>query len=512
MAAGTQQAMQQEILSLVDLNFFLVNKLLVLVAVFLFFITVTIVRRIQGKQLSNLAPTALKLSVIGLVLLYFEATLTGYPNYSLILTRIQSVIVLICLAKLLIYILVDMVLSLRRHGDVPMLLRDAIRLIVYLLAGIASLRLVFQIDISAIITTTTVLTAAIAFAMQTTLSNAFYGFTVQIDPLMTRGNWISVPEKNLFGEIVNVGFRYITLRTLDNNQVLVPNTVAVQSVIVTHGSSKENAQQRSALTLNIGLPYELPPEQAKKILMGVMQDESLLLAEPAPLIRLQSMNDSSIIYQLRFWLVDPAERNHAISELQTKVWYAVNRAGWSFPFPHRQILTGTPKESFPNQKERIISGLRQSHLFDLLTPDELRHCADCALLRVFAPGEVVVKQGDEGSSLFFVLNGKLIVYIDETEVATLKIGRMFGEASLLSGEPRTATVRAATEAILAELPKSAIAELLNTNEKLLESLAEALTRHSENNRKQLESINEKSSDTRSNIDYLKRLRDFFGKG
>jgi len=512
MAAGSDQAIQREILSLVDLNFFLVNKLLVLVAVFLFFITVTIVRRIQGRPLSNLAPTALKLSVIGLVLLYFEATLTGYPNYSLTLARIQSVIVLICLAKLLIYILVDMILSLRRHGDVPMLLRDAIRLIVYLLAGIASLRLVFQIDISAIITTTTVLTAAIAFAMQTTLSNAFYGFTVQIDPLMARGNWISVPEKNLFGEIVNVGFRYITLRTLDNNQVLVPNTVAVQSVIVTHGSSQETSLQRAALTLNIGLPYELPPEQAKAILMRVMQEEPLLLGEPQPIVRMQSMNDSSIIYQLRFWLVDPADRNHAISDLQTKAWYAINRAGWSFPFPHRQILTGTPKTSFPNQNEQIIYGLRQSHLFDLLNQDEIKYCADCSLLRVFAPGEIIVKQGDEGSSLFFVLTGELLVYVDQTEVATLKTGRMFGESSILTGEPRTATVRAATEAMLAELPKSAIADLLNTNEKLLESLGEALARHSENNRKQLDSLNDKSSDPRSSIDYIKRLRDFFGKG
>jgi small-conductance mechanosensitive channel/CRP-like cAMP-binding protein len=512
MTATAVQSANQGILSLVDLNFFLVNKLVVLLVVIIFFVAVTIVRRVQGKPLSPLAPTALKLSLMGLVLLYFEATLTDYPNYSLILTRLQSVIVLICLAKMLIYIIVDMMLSLRRHGDVPMLLRDAIRLFVYLAAGIASLRLVFQVDLSAIITTTTVLTAAIAFAMQTTLSNAFYGFTVQIDPLMSRGNWISIPEKNLFGEIINVGFRYITLRTLDNNQVLVPNTVVIQSVVTTHGSQQESAQERAALGLVVALPYELPPEQAKSILFHVMQDESLLLDTPVPTVRLQAMADSSINYKLKFWLADPAQRDLALSELQNKIWYAVHRAGWSFPFPHRQLVTVPLKESFPNQRNEILEGLRHSHLFDVLEENEISCFAESAQVRPYAQGEAVVRQGDAGSSLFFVLRGEVSVELDGDQVALLGRGRMFGEMSLLTGEPRQATVRAQREVILAELPKAAIAELLTTNEKLMDKLSESLARHSSENRQQLDQQDTIGVAERSPIDYLKRLRTFFGKG
>lgn len=514
MATTTAQPLQQGMLSLVDLNFFLVNKLVVLVVVILFFTGVTVVRRMQGKVLSPLAPTALKLSVLGLVLLYFEATLTGYPNYRLILERLQSVIVLICLAKLVIYLVVDMILALRRHGDVPALLRDGIRLGVYLLAAIASLRLVFQVDLSAVITTTTVLTAAIAFAMQTTLSNAFYGFTVQIDPLMSRGNWISIPEKNLFGEIVNVGFRYITLRTLDNNQVLVPNTVVVNSVVTTHGSVQEAAQERAALTLTIGLPYELPPEQAKAILLRVLEQEPLVLQSPSPAVRLQTMADSSIVYLMKFWLSDPSQRNLALSELQTKAWYAVNRAGWGFPFPHQQLVTTRLKESFPNQQEQIMAGLRQSHLFDVLSIDEAQHLAAAALMRPYGPGEVAVRQGEQGSSLFFVLHGEMSVEVSGSEVARLGQGRMFGEMSLLTGEPRKATVKALSETLLAELSKEAVAQLLEKNDRLMERLSESLARHETFNvRHQSQTIGSVEVDEqRSPVDYLKRLKAFFGKG
>lgn len=500
-----------DLFSLVDINFFLVNKLVVLLAVLLFFVVVMVVRRFQGKPVSPLAPTAIKLSLLGLVLLYFEATLTGYPNYRLILARVQSVIVLICLAKLVIYVLVDMVLALRRHGDVPMLLRDAIRLAVYLVAAIASLRLVFQVDLSAVITTTTVLTAAIAFAMQTTLSNAFYGFSVQIDPLMSRGTWVTIPEKNLFGEIINVGFRYITLRTLDNNQVLVPNSVVVQSVITTHGSSAMPAMERAAQTLTIGLPYEMPPEQARRLLLDVLHDEPMVLSEPSPVVRLQTLADSSIIYLVKFWVADPLQRNLAFDAIQTKAWYAVTRAGWGFPFPHRQIIETVPREPFPFSHQELLDGLRHARLFEALNDEEARHLADRAVLRVFAPGEAAVRQGDSGSSLFFVLSGELDVLVDDHTVAELDKGRMFGEMSLLTGEPRKATVRARTECMLAEVSKEALAELLQENDRLLEGLSEALERHEWNTKEQVDRRQGRDELQRKPADYLQVIRSFFGR-
>lgn len=504
---------QHGLLSLVDLNFFLVNKLLVLVVVLLFFVSIIILRRIKGREVPPAAVSALRFSLLGLLLLYFEVSLTDYPNYRSILAKVQGVIVLICLAKLVIYLVVDVVLSLRRHGDVPMLLRDAIRLAIYLVAAIASLRLVFQVDLSAVITTTTVLTAAIAFAMQNTLANVFYGFNVQIDPLMARGNWIALPEKNLFGQIENVGFRYLTLRTLDNNLVLVPNSLVVQSVVTTHGSAQESAQNRAALTMTLGLPYEMPPEEARALLLDVLREEPLVLDHPLPTVKLFSMNDSSIVYQLKFWLADPQQRTRALDAVQTKAWYAVNRAGWSFPFPHRQLVTAAMRPSFPSSREAVLDGLRHSHLFEVLSDAELNQLADKARLQVFAPGETAVRQGEPGSSLFFVLKGEMTVEVDGQPVAQLGKGRMFGEMSLLTGAPRSATVRAMDEVRLAEVPKEALACLLERNERLVEKLSEALARH-EAGIKQHQLHRDENIATAGQTagEYLRRVRAFFFGG
>lgn len=501
------------LLSLADINFFLVNKLVVLLVVMLFFIGVIVLRRSQGREIPPAAGAALKLSLLGMLLLYFEASLSGYPNYRAILASLQGVIVLVCLAKLAIYLIVDVVLSLRRHGEVPMLLRDAIRLVVYLAAAIASLRLVFQVDLSAVLTTTTVLTAAVAFAMQNTLANVFYGFTVQIDPQMARGNWIALPEKNLFGQIDNVGFRYITLRTLDNNLVLVPNSMVVQSVVTTHGNIQEAAQERAALTTTISLPYELPPEEARGLLLRVLTEEPLVLEQPSPQVRLQNLADSSIVYLLKFWVADPQQRNLALDAIQTKAWYAVNRSGWSFPFPHRQLLTVPPRTSFPPPREAVLDGLRHSHLFEVLSDAELEFLAERARLQVFAPGEMTVRQGEAGASLYFVLQGEMAVEVDGHEVAQLSKGRMFGEMSLLTGALRSATVRARSEARLAELLKEDLAHLLAQNERLLEKLSQALERHEGGIRAhQANRVEQAGAAPATAADYLRRVRSFFFGG
>jgi CRP-like cAMP-binding protein len=60
--------------------------------------------------------------------------------------------------------------------------------------------------------------------------------------------------------------------------------------------------------------------------------------------------------------------------------------------------------------------------------------------RLFTAGEEIVRQGDAGQELFVVVKGEVAVQVDGNEVARLGPGGFFGEMSLLTGEPRSATV------------------------------------------------------------------------
>jgi CRP-like cAMP-binding protein len=77
----------------------------------------------------------------------------------------------------------------------------------------------------------------------------------------------------------------------------------------------------------------------------------------------------------------------------------------------------------------------------------------------FAPGEHIVRQGDSGDSMFFVASGSVGIFLHsshgiENQIAVIHPGDFFGEASLLTGEPRTATAVALSGVDCYELEKS----------------------------------------------------------
>jgi len=494
--------------SVIDINFILINRIFVLAVTLLFFATVFFIRRSRSQKIDSRITTPIKLTMTGILLLYAELAMSDIPRYQSVLQSIQTIVVLICLAQLVNYLVIDVYLRIHTSREVPSLIRDAIRLVVYLAAGIISLRLVFKIDVSAIVTTTTVITATIAFAMQSTLANALSGFSIQTDNMLERQNWISIKEKNIFGEIINVGFRYTTLRNLENYLILVPNSVIMQSVITYHGNQR--TEYKPALQVDVMLGYDMPPESAKALLLQAARDEPDILRNPEPLVRLMALNDSGITYQLKFCIADPSGRGHVYDSIYSRVWYAVNRAGYSFPFPHRQIISSEAKQPFEFSRQHIADELRNAELFTILDEETITSLADHATIDVFGPGEVVVRQGDAGSSLFLVLKGTLQVSVNEVTVGSIHEDSFFGEMSLLTGEPRSATVRAFTEVWLAEVTKELLEPIFACNPGVLEMLSNILAEREERTKAtQTASSNSTYAASLRREDYLKRLKNFF---
>ena len=101
---------------------------------------------------------------------------------------------------------------------------------------------------------------------------------------------------------------------------------------------------------------------------------------------------------------------------------------------------------------------QRSPLFATFSPDELLAVIRGLNLLTFEPGEIIVSESEPGSSLFVLANGSVRVYVRNStwgnqQVRTLEEGAFFGEISLLSGKPRTATITAATPTEILELDR-----------------------------------------------------------
>jgi putative ABC transport system ATP-binding protein len=89
---------------------------------------------------------------------------------------------------------------------------------------------------------------------------------------------------------------------------------------------------------------------------------------------------------------------------------------------------------------RICEFLKTVDIFKNLTPIELTNVAEKMTKRQFVSGDVVVRQGEAGEEFYLISDGTVEVMREGHDIARLGAGDFFGEAALITGEPRNATV------------------------------------------------------------------------
>ncbi|MDA7664106.1 cyclic nucleotide-binding domain-containing protein [bacterium] len=123
--------------------------------------------------------------------------------------------------------------------------------------------------------------------------------------------------------------------------------------------------------------------------------------------------------------------------------------------------------------------LERVDLFETLQPQEFENLAAGIQQRSFKAYETIVEENQEDQSMYILVEGLLEVHATsddgtEVKIGILTPGQFFGEMSLLTGEPRSATVRAATNTLAYEITKDDLLPLLEQRPKLAEDMAAAM--------------------------------------
>lgn len=493
---------------MIDVRFILINKLILMLVILTFFSSVFVLIKFYKKRLSPSSVLGtIKLCILGLFLLFFEAELSNIIFYGKLIKKLQEIIAIICFANFINYIVVDFLIYFKTKKEVPPIIKDAVRLFVYLIFALASLKIIFNIEVSSIITTSAVLTAAIAFAMQNTLSNIISGFSVQIDKNLKKDTWINLKDKNIHGQIESVGFRYTILKTLENEKIIVPNNILLQNIIYSYG--RKDDLEKCALNINIGIGYEVPPLKAKKMLINILNSHSDISKTPEPKVYTANFADNFMEMRMRFFINDYSKKDIIRDDILTQAWYAIIREGYSIPYPHREIIEKKVTKIFEPNTEQIKTFLKNIDIFKLLSDEDLLSIINKSSYKVYGNGEVVVKQNDSGDSLFFVIDGELDVYIDNSKIGNIDKGEIFGEMSLLTGEKRTATIIARREVHLLEITKENISPFIQ-NGSFVEALANLIVERQLKNIT-LTKLEHKETEIKNRKqDFTVKLKKFFG--
>jgi small-conductance mechanosensitive channel/CRP-like cAMP-binding protein len=345
----------------------------------------------------------------------------------------------------------------------PTIVQDAI--IIALFALVATL---FMQD--KMLATTAAGAVVIGFALQDTLGNLFSGLAIQIEKPFRVGHWVTIAGTD--GLVSEVTWRATKIRTKAGNFVVVPNSVVAKETITNYSEPTHDTR----LEVEVGASYDTPPNEVKTVIARALRDEPLLVAGREPEILIVDFAASAITYRVRVWTTDFAADMRVRDRVRSHIYYAFRRHNITIPYPIQVQIDQPPPALAIDSGGRaaLIDGVE---VLSSLSEEQRAQLVAASHAMLYEAGQVIVRQGDPGASMFVVREGEAAVTVAgaDGELARHGAGGFFGEMSLLTGDPRTATVTAVTDCELVEIGAEAFRRVVMADAAVVEKVSAAVT-------------------------------------
>jgi small-conductance mechanosensitive channel/CRP-like cAMP-binding protein len=354
----------------------------------------------------------------------------------------QPLLLIFGVINLLVAILINPWRDDRLPDRFPNIVQDAI---IVLLFGVAAALILRDRMLAA----TAAGAVVLGFALQDTLGNLIAGLAIQIEKPFRVGHWVSLGGHD--GQVSEITWRATKIRTKAGNFVIVPNSVLAKDTITNYSEPT----QHTRVDLEIGASYDTPPNEVKATILAAIRDEPLLARDRQPEVLVSDFGAYAVMYLVRVWTTDFSADQLVRDRVRTAVYYAFRRRGVEIPYPVQVQMQREPVGIGGDHDgpATLEAALRGAQVFAALTDAQRAELVRLARPALYGAGDVMVREGDAGRSMFVVVRGEAVVTLAASPepVARFKAGDFFGEMSLLTGAPRTATVTAGTDCQVIEL-------------------------------------------------------------
>ncbi len=182
---------------------------------------------------------------------------------------------------------------------------------------------------AALVSISVVFGLVFGLAFQDTLGNLTAGFMIAITKPFKKGDYVDVA--GLSGSIANVGISITTLITPDNKRVIIPNSKVWGAPIINYTVLKIRR-----IDLNVGISYGDDISKAISIAMNLLKNHKDVLKDPAPMVAVDELADSSVNLIIRPW-VKTEDYWTTKWELTQKIKELFDKEGISIPFPQTDV-------------------------------------------------------------------------------------------------------------------------------------------------------------------------------
>ena len=402
----------------------------------------------------------------------------------------------------------------RRQTPIPHFLREVVGATIFLVALLLVLSVGYHAEreLKGVLVGSGVAAIILGFAGQNLFGGIIAGMSLQLNRPYRVGDWLQVGER--FAEVMEINWRSTRLRTNDGIYLDIPNNEIVKSTIV----NLHYPTEVHAMRIRVGVDYNVPPNRVKDALARAAASANGVLPQPPVKIFLVDFADHAMTYEIKFYMGNHARINEINDAVRTNVWYELKRQGIKIPFPIRTLqVERRPTVTGREGHEEARAVLRAEPLFQCLSDAQIDNLLEAARVNHFGRGERVIEEGAEGDSMFVLLRGSAQVSVSKNgsviPVATLRSGDCFGEMSLLTGEKRSATVRAEDDCEVLEIRKDAMGAVIRESPECLRQLSEILAERKVQTEGALQEadagVSAETKQTEYRATFLRRLKTFF---
>jgi len=178
---------------------------------------------------------------------------------------------------------------------------------------------------------------AIGLSLQSSLGNFAAGVMLIIFKPFKKGDFVEAA--GTMGVVDTIGIFTTTMTTPDNKEIIVPN-----GGIIGGNITNFSAKPTRRVDMVFGISYGDSLHEAKQILEDIIKADARVLAEPAPVITVGELADSSVNFLVRPW-VNAADYWNVLWDTTEAVKLRFDEAGISIPFPQMELHMQRPEDT-----------------------------------------------------------------------------------------------------------------------------------------------------------------------
>jgi small-conductance mechanosensitive channel len=217
------------------------------------------------------------------------------------------------------------------------LIAQVTRIVIYVIAFLVGLD-ALGLDLTALTVFSGALGIGIGFGLQKIASNFISGLILLAEQSIEDGDLVEMPDGTA-GFVRRSGARYMLLETFDGKEILVPNEDLITGRVINWTLSNN----RGRIEINVGVSYGSDLKKAQALMLEAATNHPSCIADPQPLCFLTTFGESSVDFQLLFWVEDvTAGRREPQSEVMFAIVDAFDAAGITIPFPQRDVHMKSP--------------------------------------------------------------------------------------------------------------------------------------------------------------------------